>query len=949
MLGLKKNKSKELKKYFLILITFLIFVSIGNLTYASASTGDNDNIFMKMLNKTIFAIAKKIQDGLSGQTLDNLIYNKGTDYIGLLLFKKSDLQDFFISMYLAVKFLALAFLAPIMMSIGIHFRNVDDPQKKAQLKDKLLRVFLTFVWLQCMPTIITAFVTINDVIVAYFNSVGVTFFTNKAGVPNNGGSLVKAYLDKNYYKTGGDIVDSCVAFMLSGLNIWIMVYYFIRDITIAYLFILYPILAIFYPIDKSMMESWFKEMISNIFSQAIQALILTIAMCMAVFLPRGSLANGVYTIVAFALIIPMTGITKRFLKLEGSVGAASSMAGLGATFAALQLGGRAVGNLKQKAGMVKEGIGGLLEANSDQNALEKNLPISESDVQQLPNLNTNRVSLSTEDISKKRRESVSKIVKGTAGIAGGSFGAYAGGFMGLPMGMKTAMTTGSIGSMLASEASSFGANAAYRTGYAIDGALQEEMNIRNIENENGINREEAIEKYTGLTGIKMAGENFKSEEINAVRAKKLLNSMGFESVGNLAYNYLAPKRASNNEIKKEDEAFMYTDKNQSFIYKEKDGQKEVLWQGAGDSNLSSPKIQGINFKNDDIVISQERQKELDRIAKERASVLCENLGILEDDKNYGKKFRNIEQDEYRKLSNLETKKVDNIRKETGFSSLNFASSKMDYVTDEVPFQEMENIKHKDVEDLEEVYFDGTDSEYSGITLNNFRDEGTGYMISYDGGAVAYQNMEIDINGEKTIYARPMAYLQTKNKMGINSMAYQSVKFEGGKMYVDDTKKYVTTGTTFDDIPGSSMINTNKLDTIKSSLNLDDNFNNNEILITVANTEDAKNYNLVNNTTGEYIGSYNIPESLINVEPNQSSYHIKIDENGQWNQLYNGEIKDRDIARVISSKQNDFIESQKKVEYQKQLEIKNIEDYLRQAKLFYGNGEVDLKNELINSI
>ena len=214
---------------------------------------------------------------------------------------------------------------------------------------------MTFIFIYSMPELLVVLIKVSDAFTSIFKSAGANFLNAE-----NTTAVIGQYIEGNQ----GSIIETITGLMLVGINLWIIVFYIIRDLTIAFLFMLFPIIAIWYPMNKNIVKNWWREMAGNIFAQPIQAMILTMVLALGKTLGMGgakTLGSGIYTLVAFGSVIPMTSIVKGFLGLETGIGAGRSMAGMGALFGAMWLAGMAIRGMHVQTEKVIDGVSALAD------------------------------------------------------------------------------------------------------------------------------------------------------------------------------------------------------------------------------------------------------------------------------------------------------------------------------------------------------------------------------------------------------------------------------------------------------------------------------------------------------------------------------------------------------------------------------------------------------------
>lgn len=596
---------------------------------ATEYTPENENILLRLLGGAFGLIANLIYAVLGDASIDSLVFNQGGGLSGLSLFKPGATQEFLAKFYKLFNYIAIAFFIPIVYYTIIAFTKAgDNPQGKSILKDKLMRIVLTFAFLYTMPEILTLLVKISNAFVDIFFGVG-------GGMTNPVGGYIKSSLAM---AEGSAFINGITALMLIGINIWMIFFYIIRDLTIAFLFMFFPIVAIWFPLKSEMVISWWKNMASNVLAQPIQAVILSLVLTMTrgINVAEVNFLDGLYMIVAFGAIIPMTGIIKGFLGLEGNVGAASSRAGMGGMIAAVSMFRMASNSVSKNKELIKEGLNEKADVIAEKRADKKNIDrenvSSPSDVER-PLINPN--AKMPQDLREKNRESNKKIARGLSAVGHGAFTGMVGASIGGGLGGRSAMVGGLAGYGIGSITGGFaGENLADRAS-GIEMNRLDDVEIKNLqlqavrdlyENEKltdaqaqeiidtnpEINEKTyniAQDKLLGIYNKKLSNTEFQKAERNARMAQRRINNKG----SSLAYSHMARKkyldgamnRKSDDEILRisQDEGSnlnLYQDKDISYIYSNTENGIEVLKTGPGISGMNTVFDSPISFNPQDI-------------------------------------------------------------------------------------------------------------------------------------------------------------------------------------------------------------------------------------------------------------------------------------------------------------------------------------------------------------
>lgn len=360
---IKKEKKLNIKAIILTCLISLVFLPILIPINANAGIGDilveGVSILLICIGDALKWIAEEI-----GGSIDSLIFNTGGNPLTLLKGTDNSLTFNIFKMYNLFVYLAGSLMGIIVLFSAFDFlKTADNINHKIVLKDRLKKIVVTMILLLCMPTILDIMLDINQALIDIFKT-----FIEK-NIASISSTFDKPFLMeefKNLAKEDGDgQVVLAIIYVISGiLNIWLCVFYILRDIGISLLFIISPIIVILLPYNKELVMKWAKELISNIFTQAIQALILTLVFSIAKSLALAkdaTLYDQIFTLVAFAMFIPFTSQIKRLLGLEGEIGAAKSNAGVGGVMASAAIAGMAV---KGAVGFSKKIKGSIDDRNN---------------------------------------------------------------------------------------------------------------------------------------------------------------------------------------------------------------------------------------------------------------------------------------------------------------------------------------------------------------------------------------------------------------------------------------------------------------------------------------------------------------------------------------------------------------------------------------------------------
>lgn len=346
-----KNKKIILASMMVTIVMFLIIIPFNfNASLVDILEESIGTAIASLIRGIASAIASLINKMDSG--MDKLIFNVANNFKeptllkdgNLTLLKNNSLSYQLISIYNLFIYISVTILGSVGAWVTIDFiKTSNDSRHKALLKDRLKKLIISIVLLTSMPVLFDELMTINQVIVDVFRQVIIS-----AG----GGDSVKGLFLSDIFKQmaekeKSDIILAAIYLMSTFINAWLVVFYMLRDLAISLLFIISPLIAIMLPYRTDLVLKWFKEMTSNIFTQSIQAFIMSVVILIASALgENANLYDQIFALVAFASFIPLTATVKKSLGLEGEIGAAKSNAGLGAIVGAIGLAGAAYAGVK---------------------------------------------------------------------------------------------------------------------------------------------------------------------------------------------------------------------------------------------------------------------------------------------------------------------------------------------------------------------------------------------------------------------------------------------------------------------------------------------------------------------------------------------------------------------------------------------------------------------------
>lgn len=373
----KVKEKKKLNKKRVLISTCCCMLLLFMMPTAFAGIDD-------MIFGAICFVIRSIGDCIAGlmgdkfldRSLERLIFNVSdlkdsstifTDYNLTLLTTSGSLSTNMFKLYYVFLYIAISLLGCVFLWTAFDFyKSANDPQHINVLKSRLKKLFITVVLLLSLPYLFDMVMTINQAILDVFRLIGIDLLGDKMSH-----DLLGTF--KTLSTSENTNIALAILYVMAGLiNVWLVVFYMLRDFAICILFIIVPLIIICVPYKTDLIMQWLKEMCSNIFTQAIQAFLFLIIMVLASAISEGSSNyQSIFVLVAFGYFIPMTGKIKKMLGLEGELGAAKSNAGLGAITGAMAVAGIAALSAKNTFGTLRSGRKDLQALKSEEKLMSK--------------------------------------------------------------------------------------------------------------------------------------------------------------------------------------------------------------------------------------------------------------------------------------------------------------------------------------------------------------------------------------------------------------------------------------------------------------------------------------------------------------------------------------------------------------------------------------------------
>lgn len=264
--------------------------------------------------------------------------------------------------YVSLRNLAIVGLMIVLVYVGIRMVISSTASDKAKYKQLLLDWLVAMCLLFCLHYIMSFTVTftqtITDAIIGNdqnTNDIPVEVTTESGTVKFNTDLMGLARFQVQLKDGGAKMINMIIYLALVIYTVMFTFTYLKRVITMAFLTLMAPLVALTYPIDKindgkaQAFNMWLKEYIFNALLQPFHLIIYMVFVGSAMELASN---NPIYAIVALAFITPAEKILRKFFGFEkastaGTLGAFSKMVGGAAAYKAL---GNAVNRSAKKSG-----------------------------------------------------------------------------------------------------------------------------------------------------------------------------------------------------------------------------------------------------------------------------------------------------------------------------------------------------------------------------------------------------------------------------------------------------------------------------------------------------------------------------------------------------------------------------------------------------------------------
>lgn len=274
-----------------------------------------------------------------------------------------DLHDTIASWYLALRNLALVILLSVLLYVGIRMVISSTASDKAKYKQMIIDWLVAVCILFFLHYIMSFILSVTEVVTDGISSGSSIVVEVKDS--DNGDFTMKTdltglcRLQVQYSDLGARMIYLIFYLALVIYTVMFTWTYIKRAITMAFLTLMAPLVAITYPIDKigdgkaQAFSIWLREFIFNALLQPFHLIIYTIFMGAASDI---AVKNPIYAILFLAFIIPAEKLLRKMFGFDKSstAGAMSTAAGIFGGAAAF----KAVSGLISKGSNIRKGVKG---------------------------------------------------------------------------------------------------------------------------------------------------------------------------------------------------------------------------------------------------------------------------------------------------------------------------------------------------------------------------------------------------------------------------------------------------------------------------------------------------------------------------------------------------------------------------------------------------------------
>lgn len=382
MLFLNKSHSEKKLNKKVMAISSLVFIFILLFLVPNEYSAG----IKEMIAGAVAFLIRFIADGIAwvlgpegmNVGIDKLIFNIDgsfdkptilTDFNLTLLRDSGTVSTSLFKLYYLFMFIAVSLLGVIGTLIILDFiKTAEDPKHKAVLKGRIIKLFVSIILILSIPQLLDLLLTINQVLL---DVIRLFIADNVKNIDFSNAFLTDVF--RGISEANEDnIILAAIYLMSTCLNVWLVAFYMLRDLGIAYLMLIGPIIALFTPYNTPMVLTWAREFISNVVTQSIQAIILAVVLIITAAVgTESTLYEQIFALVAFASFIPTTAKLKRLLNLEGDIGAAKSNAGLGAVIGAMGVTGLMAAGISKSANTIKGSFNDIGNIKAEERLMNK--------------------------------------------------------------------------------------------------------------------------------------------------------------------------------------------------------------------------------------------------------------------------------------------------------------------------------------------------------------------------------------------------------------------------------------------------------------------------------------------------------------------------------------------------------------------------------------------------
>ena len=271
MLFLNKSHSEKKLNKKVMAISSLVFIFILLFLVPNEYSAG----IKEMIAGAVAFLIRFIADGIAwvlgpegmNVGIDKLIFNIDgsfdkptilTDFNLTLLRDSGTVSTSLFKLYYLFMFIAVSLLGVIGTLIILDFiKTAEDPKHKAVLKGRIIKLFVSIILILSIPQLLDLLLTINQVLL---DVIRLFIADNVKNIDFSNAFLTDVF--RGISEANEDnIILAAIYLMSTCLNVWLVAFYMLRDLGIAYLMLIGPIIALFTHIT----HQWYSLGLENLY------------------------------------------------------------------------------------------------------------------------------------------------------------------------------------------------------------------------------------------------------------------------------------------------------------------------------------------------------------------------------------------------------------------------------------------------------------------------------------------------------------------------------------------------------------------------------------------------------------------------------------------------------------------------------------------------------------